>query len=300
MKLLLKLYSPEKIIPMIILLSFQLSVWSQERQKEVLLVDYFSYGNVNRNKAKMLRDAIIAGIQQTGRLHVIDVDMEPTLKLEESRRQSEKAMTDPLARNETMRLLGASYAMSGNIARMEGVRIRHEDGTSFYDGQISFTLKAINVNDGSVKASKTFTYAGLNSKTGKTAEEAVINTMDYIKISMTNFVNQHFKLITEIVAIETTNRKGAETVYIDCGEILGIIKGQLFDVYIEKEVAGKMIRQNIGALKVIEVQGDKLSLCKVTKGNDAIRKANEEQRKMIVVSGKKAFNLWETTKDVMK
>ena len=38
----------------------------------------------------MLRDAVIAGIQQTNRLTVVDVEMEPTLKLEEGRRQDER------------------------------------------------------------------------------------------------------------------------------------------------------------------------------------------------------------------
>lgn len=282
------------------LLGTFLSLQAQQQQKEVLLVDYFTHSSGNSSYTKMLRDAILAGIQRTSRLSVVDVDMEPTLKLEEKRRQSEKAMEDPLARNETMRLLGATYALTGHLTRIEGVKVRLENGSTYYEGQITFTLKVVHIADGSIKASKTFTYTGLNAKTGKTPQEAIMNTTDYIKMSMQNFVNQNFKIYTRLIAIEKTGRKGAETVYIDGGSDRGISQGQLFDVFVEKEVAGRKIKQNIGSLKALEIQGEDLTLCRVTKGGEAIRKANEEQREILVVSGKKTFNLWEATKDVMK
>ena len=178
----------------ILLMCILVSVQAQKNQKEVLLVDYFVSGNVNQAYAKMLRDAVIAGIQQTNRLTVVDVEMEPTLKLEEGRRQDERAMGDPVARNQVMQRLGANYALTGNITRMEGVRMQMSDGSYYYDGQIAFDLKVVNVIDGSVKVSKPFSYAGLNAKTGQTPNEAVINTTDYIKMSMQQLVNQNFKL----------------------------------------------------------------------------------------------------------
>ncbi|WP_298616882.1 hypothetical protein [uncultured Odoribacter sp.] len=273
---------------------------AQKNQKKVLLIDYFTSGNVNQAYAKMLRDAVIAGIQNTNRLSVVDVEMEPTLQLEEGRRQDERAMGDPVARNQVMQMLGATYALTGNITRMEGVRMQLNDGSYYYDGQIAFDLKVVNVADGSVKVSKSFSYAGLNAKTGQTPNEAVINTTDYIKMSMQRFVNQNFKIENRILSIEKVNKKGAETVYVDCGTDLGIAKGQLFDVFIEKEISGRKSRQNIGTLKAIEVQGEDLTLCRVTKGGDAIQEANLEMQELIVVSGKKAFNIWEATKEVMK
>lgn len=273
---------------------------AQKNQKKVLLIDYFTSGNVNQAYAKMLRDAVIAGIQNTNRLSVVDVEMEPTLQLEEGRRQDERAMGDPVARNQVMQMLGATYALTGNITRMEGVRMQLNDGSYYYDGQIAFDLKVVNVADGSVKVSKSFSYAGLNAKTGQTPNEAVINTTDYIKMSMQRFVNQNFKIENRILSIEKVNKKGAETVYVDCGTDLGIAKGQLFDVFIEKEISGRKSRQNIGTLKAIEVQGEDLTLCRVTKGGDAIQEANLEMQELIVVSGKKAFNIWEATKEVIK
>ena len=284
----------------ILLMCILVSVQAQKNQKEVLLVDYFVSGNVNQAYAKMLRDAVIAGIQQTNRLTVVDVEMEPTLKLEEGRRQDERAMGDPVARNQVMQRLGANYALTGNITRMEGVRMQMSDGSYYYDGQIAFDLKVVNVIDGSVKVSKPFSYAGLNAKTGQTPNEAVINTTDYIKMSMQRFVNQNFKLENRIISIEKVNKKKAETVYIDCGSDLGITKGQLFDVKMEKDVAGKKILTNIGTLKADEVQSEDMTLCKVTKGGKEILEANQEGRKLIVISGKQAGGLWKTMGTVLK
>lgn len=288
------------MIVAILLMCILASVQAQKNQKEVLLVDYFTSGNVTQAHAKMLRDAVIAGIQHTNRLTVVDVEMEPTLKLEEGRRQDERAMRDPVARTQVMQMLGATYALTGSITRMEGVRMQMNDGSYYYDGQIAFDLKVVNVADGSVKVSKSFSYAGLNAKTGQTPNEAIINTTDYIKMSMQRFVNQNFKLENRIISIEKVNKKKAETVYVDCGSDLGITKGQLFDVFIESNVVGKRSRQKIGTLKAIEVQGEELTLCRVKEGGEAIQEANLEMQELIVVSGKKAINIWEAAKDVIK
>ena len=59
----------------ILLMCILVSVQAQKNQKEVLLVDYFVSGNVNQAYAKMLRDAVIAGIQQTNRLTVVDLSL---------------------------------------------------------------------------------------------------------------------------------------------------------------------------------------------------------------------------------
>lgn len=294
----------KKLVLLAVCCVFALGSFAQEEEtqkKEVLLMDYFTYSSgIGSSYVKMLRDAILGGIQETGRLTVVDVDAEPTLRVEETRRQDEKAMSDATARTEAMKSLGAKYAVTGHITDMSGKRMVSDDGSVFYDGQITFNLKVLNIADGSVKVTKAFTYSGLNAKTGSSPEQAVLNTTDYVKMSMQKFINENFKLESVIVAIETTGKKGAETVYVNCGTALGIQKGQLFDVFVEKDVAGKKIRQNVGQLKAQEVQGDDMTLCKVAKGGEAIKAANDEQRPLIVVSGKKAFNFMDAAKDVVK
>lgn len=54
-------------------------------------------------------------------------------------------------------------------------------------------------------------------------------------------------------------------VFIDLGGANGVYKGLQFDVFHVKTIAGKKAHTMIGRLKIEEVQGDEISLCKVTK-----------------------------------
>ena len=254
--------------------------------KEVLLVDYFTHGkDMPEAYVDMLRNSIIGGLQETGRLSIVDVDTEYDLKVEAERRTSEGAISDNAARTGAMKTMGAKYLLSGQVAEISAVKKQASDGSISYDGVINFTLKVTNVADGSIKVSKQFTYSGLNAKSGSTAEQAVLATTDYIKISMKKFVNDNFKLESTIVLIESSDsKKGALTVYIDCGEAVGIKKAQLFDVKVEKEVAGRTVQTLIGKLRVEDVQGDDMSLCKVTKGGTEIQQAFNDNRKLVIIS----------------
>lgn len=45
------------------------------------------------------------------------------------------------------------------------------------------------------------------------------------------------------------------------------------DVYIVKRIAGRIARQYLGSAKVVDVQGEDISLCKVTKNGEQIKQA---------------------------
>lgn len=272
------------------------------QKKEVLLVDYFSYtSKIGSSYPEQLRNAIIGGITETGRLSVVDVDAEADLKIEAERRSSEGAMADETARTAQMKTMGANYLLTAHVANMDAVRKTLDNGSIYYDGLISFTVKVTNITDGSIKVSKQFDYSGLNAKTGDSREAAITATLAYVKTSMQKFVNDYFKLESTIVAIEQSDKKkGAVTVYINCGSAVGIQKGQLFDVKVEKDIAGKKILTNIGALKAEEVQAEDMTLCKVTKGGKEILEANQDGRKLVIISGKQGGGLWKTMGTVLK
>lgn len=272
------------------------------QKKEVLLVDYFSYtSKIGSSYPEQLRNAIIGGIAETGRLSVVDVDAEADLKIEAERRSSEGAMADETARTAQMKTMGANYLLTAHVANMDAIRKTLDNGSIYYDGLISFTVKVTNITDGSIKVSKQFDYSGLNAKTGDSREAAITATLAYVKTSMQKFVNDYFKLESTIVAIEQSDKKkGAVTVYINCGSAVGIQKGQLFDVKVEKDIAGKKILTNIGALKAEEVQGEDMTLCKVTKGGNEILEANQDGRKLVIISGKQGGGLWKTMGTVLK
>lgn len=61
--------------------------------------------------------------------------------------------------------------------------------------------------------------------------------------------------------------------YIDLGTDHRVFRNTHVDVYVVKRIAGRIARQYIGSAKVIDVQGEDISLCKVTKNGEQIKQA---------------------------
>ena len=116
------------------------------QEKEVFLVDYFSYtSKIGSSYPEQLRNAIIGGIAETGRLSVVDVDAEANLKIEAERRSSEGAMADETARTAQMKTMGANYLLTAHVANMDAVRKTLDNGSVYYDGIISVSYTPLDV-----------------------------------------------------------------------------------------------------------------------------------------------------------
>lgn len=61
--------------------------------------------------------------------------------------------------------------------------------------------------------------------------------------------------------------------YIDLGSDHRLFRNTHVDVYVVKRIAGRIARQYIGSGTVLEVQGDDISVCKITKNGDLIKQA---------------------------
>ena len=61
--------------------------------------------------------------------------------------------------------------------------------------------------------------------------------------------------------------------YIDLGSQDRLFRNSTVDVYTVKRIAGRIARQYIGSGQVLDVQGDDISICKVTRNGDLIKNA---------------------------
>ena len=264
-------------------------------QKSVVIIDYFTNSSsVSKSDADMLRAKVIDGINAINRVNLIDVESESTLTLEASRRNSEMALEDKTARAGVMKTLGANYAIYGSVNKMDA-DYKTSDSGSYYVGNIAYSLTVINLENGTVTGTKSFTYAGLTGNIGSTKNEAVISTLNRVKQSMDNFVNEYFKLNGTIVEMKEANKKGdqAKSLYISLGSDSGMSKGQLLEVFEVKMIAGKEAELSVGNLKVEEVVASDLAECTVTKGGKeimtAFRAGNELRVKTRKDSGFTSF-----------
>ena len=263
---------------------------TDENGKERVYIDYFSRpGTISNILAEALRNKVIEGIQKMDRVELIDVDSNEALKTEAKRRQEASAMGDAVCRSEVMTTLGAQYLIQGNITSMQGVKKTDSKGKTYYQGSVSYTLKIVDPSNGTLKGTQTFTHEGLTGNIGDTPDEAIIKTLDYVVISMDDFVDEYFKMKGTIVQIESTKKDKAQTVYIDLGTKRGVQKGQKFIVYIEMDIAGELSLKEVGRLNVKEVLSGTRSLCTVSKGGEEIMKASKEEKKLIILSRKNTF-----------
>ncbi|MFS2702269.1 hypothetical protein AAH083_14595 [Bacteroides xylanisolvens] len=173
---------------------------TDENGKERVYIDYFSRpGTISNILAEALRNKVIEGIQKMDRVELIDVDSNEALKTEAKRRQEASAMGDAVCRSEVMTTLGTQYLIQGNITSMQGVKKTDSKGKTYYQGSVSYTLKIVDPSNGTLKGTQTFTHEGLTGNIGDTPDEAIIKTLDYVVISMDDFVDEYFKMKGTIV-----------------------------------------------------------------------------------------------------
>lgn len=293
-KIILKRKAMKKILLLIVLGIIASYTYAQnaEEGKEKVYIDYFTHSsNISKTMAEALRSKVIEGIHEMKRIILIDVDSDEALKKEALRRQQESAMGDVTARSEEMTTLGAKYLIQGQIASMTATQKKDSDGKIYYKGSVSYTLKVVDPSNGTLKGTKTFTHEGLTGGSGDTKEKAILETLDYVKYSIEDFVNEYFRLKGIIVQVEEVKKGKAKTAYIDLGTLKGAKKGVRFDIFKEEIIAGDTSLVEIGQLRIKEVVSPRRSLCKVTKGEEEIYKNSQEGKQMIVVS--RPDELWE-------
>lgn len=70
---------------------------------------------------------------------------------------------------------------------------------------------------------------------------------------------------------EKGKKQKLQEFYIDLGSQNRLFTNSTVDVYTVKRIAGRIARQYIGSGKVLEVQGEDISICKVTRNADLIK-----------------------------
>lgn len=153
-----------------------------------------------------------------------------------------------------------------------------------YRSNVSVTVNLKDPADGSVVDSRTFTISDSDLYWMSSGEKAMTNALERLSSKVADYYNHLFPLSASIIEKGESKKNKQKDVYIDLGAADGVYKGQQFDVLTVKTIAGKEARTVIGRLKIEEVEGDEISLCKVTKGSDKIKTALDEGQNLLIVS----------------
>lgn len=159
---------------------------------------------------------------------------------------------------------------------------KHTDTS--YRSNVSVTVNLKDPADGSVVDSRTFTISDSDLYWMTSGEKAMTNALEHLTSKVADYYNRMFPLYASIIEKGESKKNKQKDVYIDLGAGDGVYKGQQFDVFTVKTIAGKEARTVIGRLKIEEIEGDEISLCKVTKGSEKIKAALDERKNLMVVS----------------
>ena len=276
--------------------AFVINANGQALKKAVLGVEDFTYSkDFSIEDVEMIRNQIINGIRNTGRVIVVDHHSatNKALSAERERRKQESAMDA----NEVadMTSLNANSLLSANLDQLIATREIYKETEMrkvgdkyetvvkgeypYYKAVITYTLKITDCETGSVQSQETYQFSAGNYSTlyhkadydnPKAAIEALLSrcvNQDQLTILILNT----FKAEGKVLQIEKGNGKKAQTVYISLGSEDGIQEGQVLELYREIDIAGEISRKLVGEVEVIELLGATRSLAKVKKGGDVIQ-----------------------------
>lgn len=134
-------------------------------------------------------------------------------------------------------------------------------------------VKTLNINESD------YSYAWIS-----TADGALTNTLSNISQHIAKILNNTFPLYASIVEGNYAKKDKQKEVYIDLGEQFGAFKGMTFNVYTVKTIAGREAKKEIGRLRITEVMGDDISLCKVTRGGKEIKESIDNGDTLLITS----------------
>ena len=156
--------------------------------------------------------------------------------------------------------------------------------STWYTGVVEAMLTLKDAKTGEVIANPTVGGYGSGSAKYSTTDQAIRDAINKLASRVTTWLNQYKPLQANIIEGSTTKKDKQKEVYIDLGSSEGAFKGLQMGVFIVKTVAEREAKSQIGKLKIEEVEGEDISLCKVQSGGKDIKSAIDSGANLRVFS----------------
>ena len=213
-----------------------------------------------------VRAAIVKGLSQSHRITVIDGQL------------SEEEASRP-----------NSYYVDATISNISTTKKIEQSSDkkktyTYYKALIGSTLHIKDASNDGVVASPAFNISETDLSWVETADGALMKALDRLSSRITAYCNRWLPLSANILEGAREKKDKQKEVYIDLGESEGAYKGLHLAVYTVKTVAGKEAKRQIGKLKIEEVQGEDVSLCKVQSGGKDIKAAIDAGENLVVMT----------------
>lgn len=153
----------------------------------------------------------------------------------------------------------------------------------FY-AQISLTLNLKDPASGVILNSQVFEVNKSGWSWVNSIDTAIKNALESLRGKIGKYYNTAYPYTANILERGTEKNDKQKELYIDLGAQHGLQEGTHFAVYVIGSIGGKETRKQIGRLKVKSIEGDEVSLCKVSSGGKEIKAAIDAQQQLLIVS----------------
>lgn len=267
-------------------------------EKETVIVDLFFHDRaVPAPYAETLRGYVLGAFADRGRHNVIDAERSPAGPVPgPGVTTPENAAADMSAflelRAPQAAAEGARYLVSGAIVdyKFEHAQLPPTDSKNpprqGFKATFRIVISGLDLKLGKRLPDEPYTLTA----TAPAAIDADMAALTRIRGSLGYYIDRNFKFETLILDLCAPDKKGRiRELYIHSGTQMGVKVGDLFLVYEESAVGGVMMRQQVGRLRVNDVENPDVARCKIAKGEDEIAEAFRAGRGLICVSDGKAF-----------
>lgn len=242
-------------------------VAAMAQDKKGIAIEEFSYNSsIGTNWVEVLRNNIIAGITNTGRLNVTDAKTLSSL---------------PTAKEERLVALSEYNVDVILNCHFNSLKTGKSSDGKYWTCTANYTITLTDVG-GAVLATTPYENSWL---VGDNSTDAINKCLEQATKDMKRFVDDNFKTEAVIKQLDQVDpKKGVKTAYISVGSNAGISAGQMFDVMEEIEIAGEKATNPIGDAKAEQVMSGTLTKVKITKGGDKVKAAFDAGHKIIFVT----------------
>ncbi len=264
-----------KSVAVAVALVSTLGAFAQEDpSKETVIVEPFTCIQDGYDRATQnLRGAVMSGFSNVGRFDVVDAASDARLSALFKERKYEDVVTDTNWQTESStayKSLNAKRLLKGQVEMFKEYTKIADDGTKYYYSDVNFTLQVFSIEDGSMVGSDSFSYHELSSASYINSFNEVLRKAEK---DMVQFCNKYFKVESYVIDLGETDKKGnLVDLWVSGGSNVGVSKGSIFLVSVEKKIGPKTTRVQIGQVIAEEVTDD-MTRCKVLKKEEGVAMA---------------------------
>ncbi len=213
----------------------------------------------------VLKERVTDIFNQSGRFYLVDI--EGTARKE----SIDKAKENYKAENwiDDRKSINAEYTLTAFIGNLKFIKL---NGGKGYKATISYTIKIMNTESGSIISNGTQTFSSTESKVMITPETALQEAINTTQEGLIEYIKTSFTIKVRIAKIQEIKKEKATILIIKGGSKNGIEEGQEFLSKFIDYSMGAAFPNEIGKIKITKVINENFSEAKVISGGELILK----------------------------